>query len=354
MATDVAENEIYCAICETVEPSAAKVLECVNCHVCHHFKCKKIIGNAIAKWRKKDYFCSTQCQEIYLKSTNVPNTESLLLAEFQKVVSEIQNLKDEQHSTRKYVSKAVGEIEKSQNFLAHKFDEVCNNIKKLENEQQTLKGSVGVVEERYVQLSETVNRLESEVDGYRRSALSCNAILLGIPETKDENLAEVLVRFAAVLGLKITNEFFCDVKRLRDSKSESRTSPVRVVFASESNKEQFFAKKKEAGQVQVSSLGGCYSGLSGRIMLRDEMTPHGLALLREAKDVQEQLDLKYVWPGRNGVILVKKTAKSKVEYIQNRNDLKKLNKLSSKRGLEMSLSGPISSSSVIEQDPKRR
>lgn len=349
-----AENEIYCAICETAEPNAAKVLECVNCHACHHFKCKKIIGNAIAKWKKKDYFCSVLCQEIHLKATSAANTESLLLAEFQKVVSEIKNLKEEQHSTRKYVSKAVGEIEKSQNFLAHKFDEVCDNIKRLENEQHTLKGSVGVVEGKYVQLSETVNRLEGEVDRYRRSALSCNAILLGIPEVKDENLGEAVTRFAAVLGLNITEDFFSDVKRLRDSKSESRSPPIRIVFASEPNKEQFFAKKKEVGQVQVSMLGGCYSGKSGRVMLRDEMTPHGLALLREVKEVQEQLDLKYVWPGRNGVILVKKTDKSKVEYIQNRNDLQKLNKLSSKRGLEMSLSGPISSSSVIEQDPKRR
>ncbi|KAL1394822.1 hypothetical protein pipiens_011683 [Culex pipiens pipiens] len=107
-----AENEIYCAICETAEPNAAKVLECVNCHACHHFKCKKIIGNAIAKWKKKDYFCSVLCQEIHLKATSAANTESLLLAEFQKVVSEIKNLKEEQHSTRKYVSKAVGEIEK--------------------------------------------------------------------------------------------------------------------------------------------------------------------------------------------------------------------------------------------------
>ncbi|KAL1399076.1 hypothetical protein pipiens_008489 [Culex pipiens pipiens] len=244
-----AENEIYCAICETAEPNAAKVLECVNCHACHHFKCKKIIGNAIAKWKKKDYFCSVLCQEIHLKATSAPNTESLLLAEFQKVVSEIKNLKEEQHSTRKYVSKAVGEIEKSQNFLAHKFDEVCDNIKRLENEQHTLKGSVGVVEGKYVQLSETVNRLEGEVDRYRRSALSCNAILLGIPEVKDENLGEAVTRFAAVLGLNITEDFFSDVKRLRDSKSESRSPPIRIVFASEPNKEQFFAKKKERLEV---------------------------------------------------------------------------------------------------------
>ena len=42
--------------------------------------------------------------------TSASNTESLLLAEFRKVVSEIQDLKDEQHSTRKYVSKAVENI----------------------------------------------------------------------------------------------------------------------------------------------------------------------------------------------------------------------------------------------------
>lgn len=53
--------------------------------------------------------------------------------------------------------------------------------------------------------------------------------------------------------------------------------------------------------------------------------------------VQDQTALKFVWPGRDGVILARATADSKVEKIRNIKDLQQLKKQHSKRSLDESL-----------------
>lgn len=348
---NTSDEEIICTICENIEADPRKVLECVCCHACHHFKCKKIIGNAVRKMRNKDYFCSSTCQEMHLKSANAIATEGLLIEEFKKVVNEIKDLKNEQRSTRKELVKAINEIEASQNFLGEKFEEMCSSFSVLKNEQHTLKQEVESVQDNYNALKEVVNRLEEDVDRFSREGLSKNAILLGIPMTNDENAMDIVAKFAAALHTDFVKDAVTDAKRLHDSKSVGRCPPIKIVFSDVGYKEKLFAKKKETGLLTVAMLGGCYADLPGRITIRDEMTPHGMAMLREVKDMQPQLDLKFVWPGRNGVILVKKAENSKLEYIRNRNDLQKLSKLSSKRALDMSIGN---TSGIIEPEPKRR
>lgn len=65
-------------------------------------------------------------------------------------------------------------------------------------------------------------------------------------------------------------------------------------------------------------------GTQGRVVIRDELTPLSRRLLQELKGLQAALDLRYVWPGRNGAIMVRKTEKSKAIPILSRHDIQKL------------------------------
>lgn len=186
------------------------------------------------------------------------------------------------------------------------------------------------VRSRYRELNEVVVGLEAEVDRFKRAELSRNAIILGVPVTNNENISAVIVRIAEVMDYPLTGKIV-EVRRLGEAKKDGRSPPIRVVFDSENVKEELFAKKKNYGQLDISSLGATYATMLGRITLRDEMTSYGMEMLRNVRDMQGQLKAKFVWPGRNGVILVKRTETSKVEYIRNRQDIKNLGSTSSKR-----------------------
>ncbi|XP_029716465.2 uncharacterized protein LOC115259800 [Aedes albopictus] len=350
------EDSIICTLCSKVETDATKVLECVQCHQCHHFKCKKIIGNAIRKMKSQQYFCSVPCKEIHMRSMGTSAAENLVIEEMRKVISEVQELRKENVQTRKALEKTIEEVELSQQFLSNKFETMMDELRSVKVCQENLKVDVGVVRERYDALTTKVDELEKECDRLGRSAVSRNAIILGVPVLKNEIVRAVAMRIGSVLGCELSDAAVVDAVRLHDPKEERKNPPIKVIFSEQHFKETVFSKKKGHGQLLVSALGDGYAGMPGKIMIRDEMTPHGLSLLRETKDVQESLELQYVWPGRHGAILVKKSHNSKVEIIRCRKDIQDLCRNLKKRAYNSSglNSSSLSSSSVHEPSPKRR
>lgn len=86
------------------------------------------------------------------------------------------------------------------------------------------------------------------------------------------------------------------------------------------------------------------------MIIRDELTPYGLQLLNETKDAQDQLGFKFVWPGRNGVVLVKHSESSTIKVIRSMKDLETLKRLSNKRLYASNSSSPDEQ----QPNPKRR
>lgn len=66
------------------------------------------------------------------------------------------------------------------------------------------------------------------------------------------------------------------------------------------------------------------NGKPSNIAIRDELTSYSLELLHEVRSFQKDMNLKYVWAGRDGAVLVKKDETSKPIIIKNRNDINKL------------------------------
>lgn len=350
------EDGVICTLCGKSEADATKVLECLQCHQCHHFKCKKIIGNAIRKMRGQPYFCSVACKEMHMRSDGAVATENLVINELRKVISEVQELKKDNLSTRKYLEETIKEVEVSQQFLSDKFETLMSELRSVKTCQEKLKADMGMVQERYNALTGKVVDLENEVDRLGRSAVSRNAIILGVPALKNEVVRDVAAKIATVLGCELPDAAVVDVRRLHDPKDDRKNPPIKIVFSEQHFKETVFTKKKIHGQLLVSALGEEFAGMTGKIMIRDEMTQHGLSLLRETKDVQESLNLQYVWPGRNGAILVKKSQASKLEIIRSRKDIQDLCRSQNKRSHNSSglNSSTLSSSPIHEPSPKRR
>lgn len=317
------DDAVICVVCDKEEADVNKVMECLHCHKCYHYRCKKIIGSAVRKMRNTQFYCSVECNEMGTRTQQVIASENLVVEELRKVINEVHALREESAQTRRSLEGALKEVERSQEFLCNKFDDVVGEIKQLKLNHNAMEKEINEVRSRYCELNDVVVGLESEVDRFKRAELSRNAIILGVPASKNENLQSTVVRIAAVMGYSLTGKIV-EARRLGEPKNDGKNPPIRVVFDNESVKEELFAKKRSFGQLKLQSLGDTYATMTGKITLRDEMTPHGLELLRNVRELQDRLKAKFVWPGRNGVILVKRTETSKVEYVRNRHDVKKL------------------------------
>lgn len=323
------DDEIICTACKSKEADSSKVLTCMYCFSSVHFKCKKIIGNAVRRMKDIDYFCSPDCSAIYQRIVMMQNSNKTLLSSFAdemkttisaSVAKEIQSVSTE-------VKQITTTIEKSQEFLSAKFDDILTDFKGLKVENENLKVEVERLKKSQTQLQGTVHKLEANVDKSDKAALTNNVVVWGIPTAQDENMPEIIEKLFLSLGLSDKFETVVSAERIFVStKNSNALVPIRIVFRDRETKELILNKKKQIGKLISTSIDSTYiiNGRSMNVTMRDELTPLSLELMKELRESQDLLNVKFVWAGRGGIVLVKKDENSKPEMVKNREDLSRV------------------------------
>lgn len=195
--------------------------------------------------------------------------------------------------------------------------------------------------------------MEMELDKVNRSTLLKNAVLLGVPLVENENTLNLVHKIGEVLNCTLDGNAIVGARRLIVKDSVRKDGPILVTFCTEVAKEQFFERKRQYGVLLVSAvLDGC-SGMTNRITIRDEMTTFGRDLLREAKKLQEPYDIKYVWLGRNGAVLMKRSDGAKIHRVESKQELESIMQTIFKRSLDQSGNSSLMSSPSGEPSAKR-
>lgn len=333
----MSEAATVCVLCKKEENDQKKVVECIYCHKCEHLKCKNIIGNAVRKIRERAYFCSLECQEFHQRTTSNTSTETKILRDLQTVLAEVRETKTELIS----VKNTIGDIEKFQNFLSEKLDCLISDVASLKSEQGVLKADVTTLFEKDKGLSARMESLESNVDRINRAAVSRNAVLLGIPMQKNEETKQIVWKVAAAVGCRLAEGAVVEARRLaRSGEDGTKPVPIKITFNEERDKEEFFVKKRNHGKLLATQVDPSYTGPPRTVVLRDELTSFGMKLLNGAREFQGLTDFKFVWPGRNGAILMKKTENSKIEVVRSHLDLERVRNSYLKRQSRGSSSSP--------------
>lgn len=116
--------------------------------------------------------------------------------------------------------------------------------------------------------------------------------------------------------------------------------PIKITFSSEQYKEQLFNKKRTYGPLHSAAIDPAYGDSLRKVILRDELTPYGMRLFKRIREIKDEINLKFVWTGRNGAILAKKSESSRTEVIRSDIDVEALRKSGRKRQLNSSGSTP--------------
>lgn len=369
--SDAEEDSVFCFICELKEEKQTRVIECVNCNRFVHFKCKKIYGNAVTKARKKPFLCSVDCTEMHMRIHRKHECEKddTVMNELKAIAKAVLQLQKDSDRTRNSLDSASScirdlinttkQVEASQVFLSSKFEELQGCMKEFKSDVGDLKTENTAIKQqlkewqfKHQELATTVGKLEADLDRVNRESISKNAIVLGIPASDDENLIDLLIKLGKAIGYELGANAVVSARRLR-AKNTAFAAPILVSFTTDDIKEQFIARKLAHGNLLVSAVCENYANCLKRIIVRDEMTSYGKELLSCVKDLQTELDIKYVWPGRGGKVLIRRFDGGKVEQIGDKQQASTLSKTVYKRRLNTSAAS-AGSSPLMESSPKRK
>lgn len=323
--------DFTCGLCNKLETDQHKLLICMYCFAAVHLECKGIRGMAVSRIRKNPYFCSTKCSEIYKKIIEMQqNDKSFFSSISNKLNATVASVvSDQMQEVKSEVKTITSAVEASQNFLSEKFDKIASDFTDLKTENEKLKLELKHVKHSNSSLSTIVNKLEMNFDKVNRQSVSSNVVILGMPSLASENVSDLVLKTFKQIGANLTPDSIASASRFytrgstKDNKNRNTFIPIRVILKDSAMKDFVLDKKAEFGQLVSTSIDKSLviNGNGSKIAIREELTAFSQNLLKEMRESQNMLNIKYVWPGRNGAILVKKDDDAKVEKISNRDDL---------------------------------
>lgn len=322
------DDVAVCVLCKKQETDSNNIVTCMYCFSTSHFKCKNIIGAAINRVKSNMFFCTTNCSEIYKRIVEMQYGRSSMISSLAaELKSSVSNaVADQMVNVKSEVRSITAAIEKSQDFLSAKFDDIVSEFKTLKAENENLKRKISELTKSHSELTNFVHQLESNVDKSDRKTVSNNAILLGLPYRANENAFNLVNKTLTQVGLNLQPDSIVSATRLYLSNKPNVVIPIKVAFKNSDIKAEVLSRKKDLGTVLSTNIDQSFliNGKPTNVTLRDELTSLSLELLRKMREKQESLRIKYVWPGRGGDILVKKDETSKPDLIRTREDLNRL------------------------------
>lgn len=322
------DEPVTCCVCSENESDVNAVITCMYCFSSSHLKCRGITNKAAQRMREKPYFCSTKCADIYKKISDMQRNDKSVISSIssQLNASVAKVVESQMKQVRAEVKSVTTAVESSQNFLSEKFDKIVTDFNDLKSDNIRLNVEVDILKRSHSALAETVYKLESSVDKNNKSTVSCNLIILGLPSNPNENVINVVKKTFACIGVDLSYISFSANRLYSKPKNSSIVVPIRVIFDDIAMKDHVLDKKRDFGQLKSTMIDKSLllNNNASNVAIREEMTPLGLEMLKEMRDNQKSLNIKFVWPGRGGVILVKKTDESSTEKITNRDDLNRL------------------------------
>lgn len=268
------------AISRSSEPS----IVCKICNKCFHPKCANLDIKDLPL--AKSTWACTVC-----KISNVHNTLQLMENDLSAFKS----------NTEKSIVNISGSI-KTLVDLSEIVSQNSTKIEFLESENREIKREI-VLLKKHCEKIETNTRM-------------LNVVISGIPESKSENLEDLVIKLAGSLGLTLTKDKIHKICRFRPR--NGATKPILVSFSHPSTKEQLISLYNIR-----KSIKGDVLGLSSDISIRigDHLTSQKQMLLQKAKkELKSTGQYSYVWT-QNGNVLIRKISNSKIFKINNLDDI---------------------------------
>lgn len=311
---DLIVGNSKCNLCNGEVFIDDRSLKCTICTKLFHQICLKLDRKEYDKFKKMPvWFCSKLCESTY----NENKSKEFDIPE---------------NPTNRDIMTAIINLQSSQNFLSHSYDDLKVMVENLVTTVKTMDVRLKKLEnEKQVLIEELQN--ERKYNGGKtidnQEELKNNVVISGI-SNECTNLVSAVVDLGNGMdvNLGVTQGDFLTVERLFIQKDEVpddkkiKRIPIVAVFKDFETKVKYLQARK---QKKVIYSDECkFPGDNTKIFVQDQLSKYNQSLLKSARQLRVVNAIKYAWV-QNSKVLVRKDDDSKILWIRNMFDLTQFN-----------------------------
>ncbi|XP_046972859.1 uncharacterized protein LOC124539609 [Vanessa cardui] len=217
-------------------------------------------------------------------------------------------------------------LKESFKSLTNQFLEVDKSICAVDQRQDLLDKKLNTIES---QISLTSNlpgyiqKLENKLAAMEQQARECNIEIVNVPDKRNENLINIMMRLGSVINQQILASDIVAVHRVPHAdQKDSRPKNIIVKFTSRMLRDNVLALSRSVKGLNADQLG--ISGSTQKVYVNEHLTLENKRLFRECRERAKKHEHRFVWT-KHGVILVRKSETSPVLAIRSKHDMAKIN-----------------------------
>ncbi|KAJ2947050.1 hypothetical protein O0L34_g16396 [Tuta absoluta] len=251
----------------------------------------------------------------FVDAINAVKDEIIRLREEQTTKMHQQTI-DLQNSFTTEVKKLSSDLKDLKNSLDHTDADLCDTKSKV----SSLETRVSVQDDKILELSNTVSRLSLENNKQQQWARQMNVEIVGLPETKNENLYSISMRLAEIIGAPLQREDITTITRVQ---SASKNHPRNIIIKLNNRlvKDKLISAARKHKELTSYALG--FTGESKKIYVNEHLTPENKQLLNKCRQKAKEIGYEYVWV-KNCRIYMRRQDTAPLTVINSETDLLKL------------------------------
>lgn len=196
-------------------------------------------------------------------------------------------------------------------------------------QHEDLKKRVGAIESYTTKAPNDLTSLQHEVCQLRRELgrqqqreRLLNIEIVGIPETKNESLSDMIINISKHVGVPLIQDDIVHINRVQPRQSvPGRPKVIVAKFKSRLQKDSIISGLRRTRGVTTKDI--LIPGEARRIYVNEHLTTQNKHLMKMAKDTAKIKQYQYVWT-KNCQIYVRKNDVSPAITIRNEEDIKKM------------------------------
>lgn len=318
-----------CAKCSQII-SDSKGLTCIVCAGDFHPQC---VGMQIENFRKmaKDRKESWKCTEC--KGTNSDDMNKTIITGVKKDNDPMRQLFEE--FTRK-ISKQIATINDGMGSTKKQCEEILTQLKEMKISMSKIEARQTKLEEENEMLKKSIEAMkadqEDRFDFLENRSRICNLEIRNVPETGGEDIIHLVQEIGRTIGIPSPiPEGDIQVAHRVDQRNKQRGSrPIIVHLASR------YLRNKWLQQFRNFHKSGNKARLTARMInknlpdtpvyINEHITVSKKLLLKEAKDLAKQHQIKYVWVKDAYILMKKSDTDQRVKKINTKRELEEFGK----------------------------
>lgn len=202
-----------------------------------------------------------------------------------------------------------------------------NDLKEVNESCQSLKQTIDKLTQENSKLSKENEELRNNLDdcNFRINSLEQNNLLAnievcGVPESKSENLSDVMNSICSVAQIELQAQDITEFYRKGRSTKSNQPRQIVVKFSKKSVKDKFMAKCKENRKLLNTGLFN-NGGARKPIYINHQLTRNTSFLFMKCKKEIPTGKFMFVWISGQGKVLTRTSDRGKVQQIYNLNHL---------------------------------